>query len=97
MPYFYYSTQTKIAHLIAQNFYNTTFYVYVTEKFDINPPSSNPKKIYETLRDISTGNDEGHDKYINTRKKIRDVAKDKRQKVKLQQISLPISEKQLEE
>lgn len=80
MNLLYYSTQTQLAHELAQEYYKGSFYAYVAKSFnpDTNPTSSNPKKLYEQLRAIAQEDDGGSDKFRETRDKLRGIAKEKR-------------------
>jgi hypothetical protein len=47
----YYSTNTKFANKIAEEFFNDVHYIWCAPKYDCesNPPSSNPKELYRRL------------------------------------------------
>ena len=56
---FLYSVNSYLAHYINEKFYNGKHYVWCAPKFieNANPPSSNPRDIYLSLRKAIDGGD----------------------------------------
>ena len=87
-PLILYSTNTRIAHMIAKHYYNDLHYVWCSpfsgsptqNVFDrVEPPSSSPLRIYRSLHDDVTAPDLHSDKISQNRSGLIRGASAKRQ------------------
>ena len=86
LPLVLYSTNTRLAHMIAKSYYADLHYVWCSpfagsfNAFDrIEPPSSSPLKIYRSLHDDVSGADLHSDKIRQNRNGLIRGASTKRQ------------------
>ena len=87
-PLILYSTNTRIAHMIAKHYYNNLHYAWcspfsgspIQNAFDrVEPPSSSPLRIYRSLHDDVTAPDLHSDKISQNRSGLIRGASAKRQ------------------